>query len=121
MMSDGKVEEKAFRFAKNIVELVLSLAQNDVRFVMGTQLMRSGTAIGANIEEAQGGISKRDFTHSMNVAKKEAREALYWRKLLSEFDFVDRQRLQKLILDCEELKRILTAIVKTSQERSGNL
>ena len=75
--SNVRVEEKAFRFAKNIIELVISISQNDIKFVLGKQLMRAGTSIGANIEEAQGGISRRDFIHGMNIAKKEARETLY--------------------------------------------
>ena len=114
---NGKIEEKAFRFAKGIVELVTSLSQTDVRFVLGKQLMRSGTSIGANIEEAKGGISRPDFIHGMNVAKKEARETLYWLKLLSEFDYVNKERLKQLVSECDELVRMLTSIVKTSQEK----
>ena len=92
-----KIEQRAFQFAKEIIELCISLPQTDIRFVLGKQLMRAGTSIGANIEEAQGGISKADFVHSMNIAKKEARETLYWLKLLYEFDFIDKKKLKKMI------------------------
>ncbi|MBN1526948.1 MAG: four helix bundle protein [Candidatus Omnitrophica bacterium] len=112
-----KIEEKAFRFAKGVVELAMSLPQNETRFVLGKQLMRSGTSIGANIEEAQGGISKSEFIHSMNIAKKEARETIYWLRLLAEFDYVNKEKVNKLIGECEELIRMLTSIVKTAQER----
>ncbi|OGX08157.1 MAG: hypothetical protein A2Z88_09205 [Omnitrophica WOR_2 bacterium GWA2_47_8] len=110
-----KIEERTFLFSKNIIELVMSLSKNEIKFVLGKQLMRSGTSIGANVEEAQGGLSKKEFIHSMNVAKKEARETLYWLRLLLEFDAAGREKLKILILECDELKRMLTAIVKTSQ------
>jgi four helix bundle protein len=113
--SSIKIEEKAFRFAKNIIQFVTSLDKGEIKFVLGKQLLRSGTSIGANIEEARGGLSKPDFTHSMNVAKKEARETLYWLKLFSEFDSTNKEKLKQLILECDELMRMLTAIVKTSQ------
>ena len=115
-----RVEEKAFKFAKNIIELVISISQNDIKFVLGKQLMRAGTSIGANIEEAQGGISRRDFIHGMNIAKKEARETLYWLRLLSEFNFVSKEKLKELIQECDELRRMLTSIVKTSQADSAS-
>jgi len=114
---NGKIEEKAFVFAKNIIELVTSLSQGEIKFIVGKQLMRSGTSIGANIEEAKGGISRPDFIHNMNVAKKEARETLYWLKLLSEFESKNREKFKQLISECDELIRMLTAIVKTSQEK----
>ena len=112
-----KVEEKAFRFAKDIIATVMSLPQNEYRFVLGKQLMRAATSIGANIEEAQGGITKRDFIHSMNIAKKEAREACYWLKLSSEFNVVNKSKIYDLIDKSEELRKILTSIVKTAQNK----
>ena len=114
--AEGNVESKSFKFAKNIIDLVLSISKNEIKFVLGKQLMRSGTSIGANIEEAKGGISKPDFIHSMNIAKKEARETLYWLRLLGEFDFISNNKLKYLINDCDELIKILTSIVKTSQK-----
>jgi four helix bundle protein len=114
-----KVDEKAFQFAKDIIKIVLSLSQSDLRYTLGKQLMRSGTAIGANIEEAQGGLSKKDFIHSMNIAKKEARETLYWLRLLAEFSIGSKDKINQLIIECEALKKILTSIVKPSQENSS--
>jgi four helix bundle protein len=114
-----QVEKLALNFAKNIIKLVISITQKDIKLVVGKQLMRAGTSIGANIEEAQGGFSKRDFTHSMNIAKKEAREALYWLRLLEEFDSVNIIQVKQLINDCTELVKILTSIVKTSQQNKS--
>lgn len=111
----GKVEEKAFNFAKNIVLFVTLLPGDEVRYTIGKQLLRSGTAIGANIEEAKGGISRPDFIHCMNIAKKEARETLYWLRLLSEFLISKKEKVQQLVSECNELVKMLTAIVKTSQ------
>lgn len=110
-----KIEKLTFAFAKEIISLVTAISDKDIRFTIGKQLLKSGTSIGANIEEAQGGISRRDFIHGMNIAKKEARETLYWLKLLNEFDFVNKKDLERQISDCKVLVNILTAIVKTSQ------
>ena len=103
----GKVEEKAFKFAKDIVQLVASLPSGEIRSILGKQLMRSGTSIGANIREAQSAESR----------KKEARESLYWLRLLSEFDSKNNEKLTQLAAECDELIRMLSAIVKTSQGR----
>ncbi|MFA5088550.1 MAG: four helix bundle protein [Candidatus Omnitrophota bacterium] len=111
-----KIEERSFRFAKGIIKIVVSLPNDNVKFVLGKQLMRSGTAIGANVEEAQGGISRADFIHSMNIAKKEARETAYWLRLLLEFDFSKKQSVEESLNECNELLKMLTAIVKTSQK-----
>ena len=114
---DVKIEIKAFIFAKEVIKLALALPKNDLKFVLGKQLMKSGTSIGANIEEAQGGISKPDFIHCMNIAKKEARETIYWLKLLLEFDITNKQKIKKLVNECNELLRMLTSIVKTAQAK----
>lgn len=111
-----KVEDLAFRLAKNVIGLVLELPKNEVRFEIGRQLLRSGTSIGANIEEAQGGLSKKDFIHSMNIAKKEARETIYWLRLLADFDFVPKDKFSSAMKEAQDILRMLTSIVKTSQQ-----
>lgn len=120
-MAKSKVSAKAFDFARNVLGLVLKLPKDETRFVLGKQLLRAGTSVGANIEEALGGLSKRDFTHSMNIAKKEARESKYWLKLLrSVFDEEMTEKVDVLIKDANELIKILTAIVQTSQNSGVN-
>ena len=86
-------------------------------FVLPKQLLRAGTSIGANVEEALAGQSKRDFAAKMAIALKEARESRYWLKLLRESDLTDLDVSQELDR-IEELIRILTAIIKTAAPRA---
>ena len=112
-MKENLIREKSFEFALKSIELYkLLIAQNE--FVLSRQFMRSATSIGANIEEATAAYSKREFSAKMSIASKEARETLYWLKLLEAGNFTDYD-CQLLKSDCERLVRILTAIVKTTQ------
>ena len=86
--------------------------------VLVSQLIRCITSIGANIEEARGGHTKNDFSHSMNIAKKEALESRYWLKLLYEINISHKNETQELLNEIEEVIRILVAIVKTSNLRN---
>ncbi|OAD46768.1 four helix bundle protein [Polaribacter atrinae] len=89
--------------------------QQEREFVISNQILRSGTSIGANIEEALAGQSKRDFTAKMSISSKEARETKYWLRLLKESE-ITSIGVDSLILNIDELIRILTSIVKTSQQ-----
>jgi four helix bundle protein len=80
-MKESKVKNKSFEFALKIIELYKFL-QEQKEFILSKQLLRSGTSIGANINEALAGVSKADFTNKMAIASKEARESLYWLELL---------------------------------------
>jgi four helix bundle protein len=81
-------------------------------------LLRSGTSVGANIEEAQAGQSRADFLSKMSIASKEARETLYWLKLLERTELVSDDRLQDLKQEADEIVRILTSIVKSTKQKS---
>ncbi|MBU0529533.1 four helix bundle protein [bacterium] len=112
-MKKNVIQDKSFEFSLEIIELYKLLIRGK-EYIISKQLLRSGTSIGANIEEASAGQSKRDFTAKMSIASKEARETRYWLKLL--------QRSQLVKIDCtkylnfiEEIINVLTAIVKTSQ------
>ncbi|WP_346432228.1 four helix bundle protein [Flavobacterium acetivorans] len=83
-------------------------------YVVSKQLLRSGTSIGANVQEATAAISKKDFTAKMSISSKEARETKYWLQLLDRSKLVDLD-YSKLIDDVDQLINILTAIVKSSQ------
>jgi four helix bundle protein len=87
--------------------------------VLANQLLRSGTAIGANVEEAMAGQSRRDFAAKMAIASKEARESRFWLRLLRDGEMLDTARSSTLLADVDELVRILTAIVKTAQRPRG--
>ncbi|MEW8319213.1 MAG: four helix bundle protein [Candidatus Thiodiazotropha sp.] len=119
MDSTGNVvKEKSFLFAIRIVNLAQYLRRTHKEFVLSKQLVRSETSIGANIEEALAGQSRKDFIAKMAIASKEARETDYWIRLLIATGYLSEQRMAEKTLQnvCEELNRLLTSIVKTSQE-----
>ncbi len=115
-MGSRDIEERTFKFAVRIVKLVNAIPRTTVGAVVARQLVRAGTSIGANVEEAQGSHSKRDFAHRMNVARREAREAMYWLRLVAEAGLLEKERFEDIIGEADELVRILTAIVKRSRE-----
>ena len=111
-----KITDRAFAFAVRIVRLCQFLEKQDkVSKTLANQLLRSGTSIGANAEEAQAGQSKADFIAKMSISRKEARETLYWLKLLKVTEIINDNMIIELIKESDELVRILTSIVKTAQ------
>ncbi|MCF6222655.1 MAG: four helix bundle protein [Flavobacteriaceae bacterium] len=114
-MSKGIIVTKSYQFALKIVELYKFLNYEKKEYVMSRQILKSGTSIGANVEEAQAAISKRDFISKISIASKEARETHYWLRLLKDSNYLTLKN-DLLLEECEELKRILISIVKTSQE-----
>ena len=111
---ESLIQGKSFQFSLKIIALYKQLHKIDKNPIL-LQLLRSATSIGANVNEASAGQSKRDFITKMAIASKEARETLYWLKLLSESDWyiID---LESHLSECTELVKVLTKIVKTSQE-----
>jgi four helix bundle protein len=97
------------------VRLVRALPRDAATVVIARQLVRSATSVGANVEEAQGGQSRRDFAHKMNIARKEAGEACYWLRLLRDTDTLPRPRLDPIVKESDEIVRILVTIVKTTR------
>lgn len=104
--------DRTFEFAWRIVKLCQLLEeQRGVSQTLGRQLIRSGTSIGANIEEGQASHSRKDFAWKCNIACREARETLYWLRLIAESDIAPADRLKPLMEECNELIAILTTIV----------
>ena len=114
MIKESLIATKAYAFGLEIIRLTKVLPKNYENVVLIKQIIRSATSIGANIEEALGSNSKKEFIHSMNIAKKEARETIYWLKLISDVNPGIREKLQSLLNENDEIIRILTKIVKTS-------
>ena len=112
-MKKNIIQEKSFCFALRIVKLYKYLKDNKKEYVLSKQLLRSGTSIGANIEEAIGGQSKNDFVSKISIAYKESRETLYWIKLLKESGYLNLKQAESIINDCEEIIKIITKIQKT--------
>ena len=113
MKQGNVVLEKSYRFALRVVKLYIYLRVQKNEFHLSAQLVRSGTSIGANIEEAIGGSSRRDFKAKLLIAYREAKETRYWIKLLRDSCFIEKKLAASFINDCEELIKILTAILNT--------
>lgn len=117
-MKDNVILGKSFKFAVRIVKLYKYLCTTKKEYILSKQLLRCGTSIGANVNEAQAGQSKADFISKMSIASKEARETKYWIDLLIETDYIDKNEkyVKTLLQDIDEIIKLLTKIIKTSQE-----
>jgi four helix bundle protein len=114
-MKENVVKDKSFDFALRVVKLAKYLEGEKKEYVLSKQVLRSGTAIGALVREAEHAESKSDFIHKMSIALKEANETSYWLKLLHQGGYSDKQSFQSIGSDSEELIKLLIAIVKTSK------
>ena len=110
---DQDIRERSFEFSIKIVELYRYLTNTKKEYTLSKQVLRSGTSIGANVEEATAGSSKKDFTAKMNIALKEARETNYWLRLLKATGYIDKT---DIIDESISIMNILGAIVKTSRK-----
>jgi four helix bundle protein len=111
--------ERTFQFGVRVVKLCQALDEKPgVSRTMASQLLRSGTSVGANVEEAQAGQSKPDFASKLSIACKEARETYYWLRLLAATDIVPAERLQAIQDEANQIIAILTTIVKKSRSNS---
>ena len=106
---------KAFEFAKLVVKCYQDITDDRKEFVLSKQLLRSGTSIGANISEANGAISKADFSSKISIAYKECLETKYWLKLLKDTGYIDEAKYEELHRAADELARILFSILKTTR------
>ena len=114
-----KITERTFDFALEIVLLYKFLAGNK-EFILSKQIVRSGTSIGANVEEAQAAQSKADFISKMSIASKEARETKYWLRLLYKSNYLnDYSKKNKLFEELDSIINIITKIVKTSSQNKN--
>ncbi len=109
------VQGKAYEFAIRIVRLCQELTASHKEYVLSKQLLKSGTSIGANIAEANGGISTNDFSAKMSIAYKESLETKYWLNLLHDTGYLKKEMFQSLHSDADELSRILFSILKTTR------
>ncbi|MBO6584550.1 MAG: four helix bundle protein [Gracilimonas sp.] len=116
MVKKNLIQDKSFEFSLSIIHLYRKLVQQK-EYIISKQLLRSGTSIGANIEEALAGFSKKDFIFKMSISSKEARETRYWLRLLKESDLTNIN-LDSYLLQIDEIINILTSIVKTTQSRN---
>ncbi len=111
-----KLDERTYKFALRIVKLVSALPRTTTSEVLGKQVIRSGTSVGANIEEAYAASTRRDFTYKMQIALKEARETHYWLRLIRDAGLVPEKWIASLLQEALEIKLILAKTVITSKK-----
>ncbi|HRN70200.1 MAG TPA: four helix bundle protein [Candidatus Woesebacteria bacterium] len=119
-MSNNPIKDKSFQFAIQIINLYKFLTLEKKEYIMSKQVLRSGTSIGANIEEAIGGHTKKDFLSKVTIAYKEARETNYWLQLLKETKYISDNQFNILFTSLEEILKIITAIQKTAKKNISN-
>ena len=115
-MKDGVLQIKSFAFAIRVVNTYKHLSTEKHEYVLSKQLLRSGTAIGALVREADQAESKADFVHKLAISLKEANETEYWLQLLQQTDYLTSKESESLITDLKELLKLLTAIIKTTKQ-----
>lgn len=116
-MRENVIHTKSYAFALRVVKLYKFLCAEKKEFVLSKQLLRSGTAIGALVKEAEHAQSKADFINKMNVALKEANETVYWLELLKDSDYIEETAFSSIHKDAIELLKLLISIVKSSKQK----
>lgn len=109
------VVEKSYDFSVRIAKLYRFLCEKKKENILSRQVLRSGTSIGANVEEAIGGVSRKDFLNKLSIAYKEARETNYWLRILRDVEYLNQNMFDSLIKDCDEVTRIIFSIIRTSK------
>ena len=115
-MKDNVIQNKSYDFALRIVKLSRFLNEEKNEYILSKQVLRSGTSVGANVEEAIGGQSHKDFIAKMSIAYKEVRETLYWLRLLNDSDYINDSQSDSIQKECRELIKILTSILNTAKQ-----
>jgi four helix bundle protein len=119
-MKENVIQVKSYAFAVRVVRLYQHLSESKKEFVLSKQVLRAGTSIGANVEEAIGGQSKADFLSKMSIAYKEARETSYWLRLLKDTGYLTASEYDSIHGEAEDLCRILSRIKTSTQETIRN-
>lgn len=115
--SPANITQRTLAFSIRIINLTNALPKTIASIAIGKQIVRSGTSIGANVEEAQDAASRKDFIHCLTISLKEARETYYWLKILAATEIIQIQKLTNLMDENQELIKILTAIVKNTKKK----
>ena len=119
-MSERKslIKDKSFAFAVRIVRLYKHLCENKKEYVLSKQLLRSGTAVGALVREAQNAESKADFIHKLGIAQKECDETTYWLELLKETDYLTDKEFESINSEATELLKMIRSAIITSKKNN---
>ena len=114
---DSTIGRKSYAFALQIIGVYKELVHEKKEFVLSKQLLRAGTSVGANVNEAVSASSKKDFVHKLSIALKEVRETHYWLCLLKDSDYIHQETFEKLSAPCQEIIKLLTSIILTTRQR----
>lgn len=120
MKRENIIRDKSYSFALRIVKLNQMMVNDLKEYVLSKQILKSGTSIGANIEEAIGGQSNKDFRAKMFISYKEARETHFWLRLLKDSSLIPLEVAESLLDDCKELKKILGSILVTLNKKHSS-
>lgn len=115
-MKESVLKDKSYSFALRIVKLYKYIVSEKKEYVLSKQILRAGTSIGANVEEANQAQSKADFIHKLSISQKEAFETDYWLRLLRDSEYLTETQADSLLNDCRELQKLITASIKTAKE-----
>ena len=118
-MKSSIIKDKSYAFALRIIKMYSYLTKDKKEYVLSKQVLKSGTAIGALVMEAEQAQSRADFINKMNIGLKEANETTYWLSLLKDSGYIDEQMFNSIYPEAEELLKILTSIVKTTKQNNG--
>lgn len=116
-MATNLLKERSYAFALRIIKVSRYVSTEQKDYVLSKQLLRSGTSIGANIEEAFQGQSRADFISKLSIANKEAFETNYWLRLMRDSSMLTAAQVDELLNECSEIQRMLTAAIKTSKSK----
>ena len=116
-MSDSIILRKSYAFALGIVKVCKELQRDKKEYILSKQLLRAGTSVGANVNEAISAQSKRDFVHKLSIALKEAMETGYWINLLRDSNYLPNNSFAELNKECNEIVKILSSIILTTKQK----
>ncbi|MDR2912373.1 MAG: four helix bundle protein [Alistipes sp.] len=117
---ESVLKKKSFKFAVRIVNLYKHLSESKKEFVLSKQILKSGTAVGAMVCEAEHSESKADFIHKMAVAQKESNETIYWLNLMVETEYVSKHEFESIHDDAVEIIKMITSSIKTVKSTSND-
>lgn len=115
MKEENIIKKKSYLFAVRIIRLFQYLTTTKKEFILSKQLLRSGTSVGANVRESEHSESNADFIHKFAIAQKEINETIYWLELLQNTEYISQKEFDSIILDANEIIKIITSIIKTSK------
>lgn len=115
-MTGNIIRDKSYNFALRIIKMYKYMVENNVENILAKQLLKSGTSIGANVEEGCSAQSRKDFISKLSISQKEAFETRYWLRLLRDSKEIKKEYAESMIKDCDELITILTSILITTKE-----